>query len=139
MKLTTVKQKQNVVIAYTVANTKETYIFNTTEKAENFNATTEIENNLTGFLNYLDSFQSRPDEVGLLVRTLSKMGNRLRTVYRDIEHTKKNLEAEVSARTRDVVMAKESAEASSQAKSEFLANMSHELRIPCCDVSTTCY
>ena len=30
MKLTTVKQRQNIVIAYTVANTKETYIFNTT-------------------------------------------------------------------------------------------------------------
>tara|TARA_R100000479_G_C6245898_1_gene150579 strand:- start:325 stop:459 length:135 start_codon:yes stop_codon:yes gene_type:complete len=34
MKLTTVKQRQNIVIAYTVANTKETYIFNTTEEAE---------------------------------------------------------------------------------------------------------
>ncbi|NOX35748.1 MAG: response regulator [Deltaproteobacteria bacterium] len=101
-----------------------------TETAENFNATTEIENNLTGFLNYLYTFQSRPDEVGLLVRTLIKIGNRLKTVYRDIENAKKNLEAEVSARTRDVVTAKEAAEASNRAKSEFLANMSHELRTP---------
>jgi signal transduction histidine kinase/CheY-like chemotaxis protein len=101
-----------------------------TQTAENFNATTEIENNLTGFLNYLNTFQSRPDEVGLLVQTLIKMGNRLKTVYRDIENAKKNLEAKVSARTTDMVAAKEAAEASNRAKSEFLANMSHELRTP---------
>ncbi|MEN8210366.1 MAG: response regulator [Thermodesulfobacteriota bacterium] len=101
-----------------------------TQTAETFNATKQIEKSLTEFLNYLEKFQSRPDEVGLLVRTLIKMGNRLKTVYRDIESAKQNLEAEVSERTRDVVTAKEAAEASNKAKSEFLANMSHELRTP---------
>lgn len=101
-----------------------------TETAGNFDATTEIESNLTEFLNYLTRFQTRPDELGLLVQTLIKMGNRLKTVYRDIAIAKKNLEAEVSARTLDLVRAKEVAEASNRAKSEFLANMSHELRTP---------
>jgi len=101
-----------------------------TKTAGNFDVTTEIESNLTEFLNYLTRFKSRSDELGLLVRTLIKMGNRLKTVYRDIEIAKRNLEAEVSARTKDLVTAKEVAEASNRAKSEFLANMSHELRTP---------
>jgi two-component system sensor histidine kinase/response regulator len=77
------------------------------------------------------------DELGQLIDTFNEMLTEIESRDEELLRHKERLEAEVSARTAELVHtnsdlreAKEKAEAASRAKSEFLANMSHEIRTP---------
>lgn len=73
---------------------------------------------------------SSKDEIGVLIDSFNRMQSRQNIYERELTDARASLELRVIERTRELMKARDQAEAANSAKSRFLTTMTHELRSP---------